>query len=79
MARKNNIPHFLFGSFIREYRVKHKLTQQQLANELSIHKSYLSGIERGERNISYDKVCSIVRALKFTPTQTHKILGLKID
>lgn len=40
------------GNIIKQLRVKYNITQQDLANELSITKSYLSKIEKNERNIS---------------------------
>ncbi len=43
-------------------RVK-KLTQEALAYESDIDRSYIGGVERGERNLSFDKLCQIARAL----------------
>jgi transcriptional regulator with XRE-family HTH domain len=77
MARKSNIPHYLFGTFIREYRQNNCLTQQKLADRLNMHRTYLSGIERGEKNISFDQVFSIVESLNITLLQLNKIFRLK--
>jgi transcriptional regulator with XRE-family HTH domain len=77
MARKSNIPHYLFGNFIKEYRLKHNLTQQKLADQLCIHRTYLSGIERGEKNISFDQVYSIIDTLDITLGQLNKIFRLR--
>ena len=43
---------------------KHKkLTQEDLAHESDIDRSYIGGVERGERNLSFDKLCQIAQAL----------------
>ena len=38
-------------------------TQEDLANESDIDRSYVGGVERGERNLSFDKLCQIACAL----------------
>jgi transcriptional regulator with XRE-family HTH domain len=38
-------------------------TQEELAHESSIDRSYIGGVERGERNLSFDKLCQIAEAL----------------
>ena len=40
------------GSKVRERRIKSGLTQEQLAFNSGLDRSYVGGIERGERNIS---------------------------
>jgi transcriptional regulator with XRE-family HTH domain len=39
------------------------LTQEDLAHESEIDRSYIGGVERGERNLSFDKLCQIAAAL----------------
>jgi len=39
------------------------LTQENLAYESQIDRSYIGGVERGERNLSFDKLCQIAAAL----------------
>jgi len=39
------------------------LTQETLANNSNIDRSYIGGVERGERNLSFDKLCQIAEAL----------------
>jgi transcriptional regulator with XRE-family HTH domain len=41
-----------FGQNLRAYRKARGLTQEKLADELDCDKSYIGGIERGERNLS---------------------------
>ncbi|MFL5329993.1 MAG: helix-turn-helix domain-containing protein [Gemmataceae bacterium] len=41
-----------FGDCVREWREKRGLTQEELAHRASMHRTYLSDIERGSRNVS---------------------------
>jgi transcriptional regulator with XRE-family HTH domain len=39
------------------------LTQENLALKSNIDRSYIGGVERGERNLSFEKLCQIARSL----------------
>ncbi len=52
------------GSRIRATRKSLGLTQEQLADEAGLDRSYMGGVERGERNISFLSLCRIAKALK---------------
>lgn len=41
-----------FGSTLRSLRTDLGLSQMTLANKVGLHPTYLSSVERGERNIS---------------------------
>ncbi|MDB6125492.1 MAG: transcriptional regulator [Pedosphaera sp.] len=51
------------GERIREARKKKGFTQEDLAHGSNIDRSYIGGVERGERNLSFDKLCQIAHAL----------------
>ena len=53
----------ILGERIREMRKVKNLTQEDLAYESDIDRSYIGGVERGERNLSFDKLCQIAQAL----------------
>ena len=53
----------VLGERIREMRKVKNLTQEDLAYESEIDRSYIGGVERGERNLSFDKLCQIAEAL----------------
>ena len=53
----------ILGQRIREMRIAKGLTQEDLAHESDIDRSYIGGVERGERNLSFDKLCEIAQAL----------------
>ena len=47
-------------------RVKRKLltwTQEELADKAGIDRSYIGGVERGERNLTFTVLCQICAAL----------------
>jgi transcriptional regulator with XRE-family HTH domain len=52
-----------FGKRVREIRERMGLTQEQLADRSGLHRTYIGGIERGERNPSVVNVVRIAEAL----------------
>lgn len=51
------------GNQIRERRKTKGLTQEQLAFEAEVDRSYAGGIERGERNVSFLTLVKIAKSL----------------
>ena len=49
---------------MRRLRAERGLSQEALAHECGINRTYLSGIERSERNVSIDNIARIARGLK---------------
>ena len=64
----------ILGERIRETRRNKNLTQEDLAHEINIDRSYIGGVERGERNLSFDKLCQIARALSCDVAELTKNL-----
>jgi transcriptional regulator with XRE-family HTH domain len=52
-----------FGERIREARKSKGLSQEALAFAAGIDRSYMGGVERGERNLSFKKMCHIADIL----------------
>ncbi len=48
---------------IRELRKKKKLSQQVLADKVWLHRTYLSDIERGVKNVSVENIWKIAWGL----------------
>ena len=52
---------------MRRLRAARGLSQEALANECGINHTYLSGVERSERNVSIDNIARIAKGLKVKP------------
>ena len=52
-----------FGERVSELRRVRGLSQQGLANKSGLHRTYISGVERGERNISLLNIHKLAVAL----------------
>jgi transcriptional regulator with XRE-family HTH domain len=55
--------HAALGEAIRELRLEIGISQERLADEADMHRTYVGGIERGERNVSYGNLLKIADAL----------------
>ena len=52
-----------FGARVRALREKVGLSQEALAAKVGIHRTYMGGVERGERNVSLKNILKIARGL----------------
>ncbi len=52
-----------FGRVIRQRRLSLGLSQEVLAHECALHRTYMGSVERGERNVSLENIVKIARAL----------------
>jgi transcriptional regulator with XRE-family HTH domain len=52
-----------FGVRVREERLKRGITQEQLAHQSELDRSYVGQVERGERNVSLDNIYRLANAL----------------
>lgn len=52
------------GETIRDLRTKQSLSQENLADLTDLHRTYISSVERGKRNISIRNLEKIAKALK---------------
>jgi transcriptional regulator with XRE-family HTH domain len=56
-----------FGTRLQRLRKEKGLTQESLALLCNLDRSYIGGVERGERNISLVNIHKIAVALKVAP------------
>lgn len=59
----------MLGRRVRARRKELKLTQQELADQMSISASFLGHIERGTRVLSLDTLVKLCRVLSVTPNE----------
>ncbi|AMR45511.1 MULTISPECIES: helix-turn-helix domain-containing protein [Bacillus] len=58
----------LFGQRVRQIRLsKINMSQEKLAFDCDLHRTYISDIERGTRNVSLDNIEKIAKALQVQP------------
>lgn len=55
-----------FGENVRAKREAQDLSQEQLAERADLDRTYISGVERGVRNLSILSAVRIAKALKTT-------------
>jgi transcriptional regulator with XRE-family HTH domain len=56
-----------FGQAVRHHRLTRELSQEQLAHVCELDRTYIGGVERGERNVSLINIWKIANALKIKP------------
>ena len=56
-----------FGHRVRTLRERAGISQETLASRAGIHRTYMGGVERGERNVSLKNILRIAEALGVTP------------
>ena len=52
-----------FGSRVRNLRCQRALSQEGLANNVGLHRTYIGSVERGERNVSLVNILRIADEL----------------
>lgn len=72
----NHDPLSLFGKRLVELRKEKGISQENLALECGIARSYLSGVERGKRNIALLNIYKLAQALDIPPS---RLLELPTD
>ncbi len=58
-----------FGKHLREIRLAKKMSQGDIAKKLGVHRSYISGLERGKRNPSLLTINKMAKAIGVEPKE----------
>ena len=54
----------IFGKNVRTYREAKNLSQEKLADLCGLHRTYISHVECGKRNVSIENIQKIAQALR---------------
>ncbi|MGO0307973.1 helix-turn-helix domain-containing protein [Endozoicomonas acroporae] len=68
MLKNDNIL-LSFGETIHKYRGIAGLSQESLAEKAGLDRTYISSVERGQRNVSLLNICKLANALQLPPSE----------
>jgi len=75
-AKADNALRTVLADNLRRFRANLGLSQEALADEAQLHRTFVGAVERRERNISLDNVEKLATALKVAP---YELLRPKDD
>ena len=64
------------GSAIRSIRTEQGMSQESLANNAALDRSYMGGVERGEHNLTVMSLVKIADQLQVKPSDLLQKAGL---
>jgi transcriptional regulator with XRE-family HTH domain len=62
-------PRIIFGRRVRELRLERGFSQEKLAELADLHRNYVGGVERGERNVSLVNIVKLAHGLNVRPAR----------
>lgn len=66
-----------FGEQVRKHRLDRGWSQEKLAERSGLHRTYISPIELGQRNVSIDNIWRLADALGVQPGDLFIVPGRK--
>jgi len=60
-------PKSILSRNVRRFRTSAGMSQEELAARAGLHRTYISSVERGQRNISLENIFALARALGCEP------------
>jgi transcriptional regulator with XRE-family HTH domain len=72
----NTVVRKRFGNALRQEREAKGLSQEALGFESGLHRTYVSSVERGERNVSLENIVKFGKALGVSGEYLLKKAGL---
>lgn len=61
-----------FGKRVRDLRKQKGWSQEELADKVGLHRTYIGTIERGEQNVSIDNIEKVAKTLGVSLEQLFK-------
>ena len=68
-----------FGKAVRKRRRELDFSQEELAEKADLHRTYISSIERGDRNVSIENIEKLVKALDISVSAFFANYGIEVD
>ena len=65
-----------FGANVRALRTERDISQEKLAEFADLDRTYVSSLERGQRNVGVQNIVKLADALDVTPSRLLKGLGM---
>jgi transcriptional regulator with XRE-family HTH domain len=62
-------PRVVLGKHVRKLRLQKGLSQEKLAELANLHRNYVGGVERGERNVALLNIVALAHALRVKPAK----------
>ncbi len=72
-SKKTNLINEALGKAIRETRLKIPISQEELAYQAGLDRSYMGAVERGEYNLTIKNIARVAIALDVKPSYLVKI------
>ena len=66
---RSSDPRVIFGKRVRELRTEQGLSHEALAELANLHRNYIGGVERGERNVGLINIVGLAHALRVKPVK----------
>ena len=70
----NSKPKTILAQNLRRFRKSIGLSQEELADRAGLHRTYISSVERAERNISLENIFLLAEALGVEPGDLLKLV-----
>lgn len=68
-----------FGQAVRELRENIGISQEELASRSGLHRTYISDVERGERNIGLGNIEALAKGLGISLIELFNITTNKLS
>jgi CheY-like chemotaxis protein/DNA-binding XRE family transcriptional regulator len=68
-----------FGAAIREQRLRLGLSQELLGERAELHRTYITDVERGARNLSLESITKLAQALQVPLGSLFSLVGIDRD
>jgi len=72
-------PKAVLARNVRRLRTATGISQEELAARAGLHRTYISSIERGQRNVSVENIFALATALGCAPKELVDVHAAEVD